>query len=113
MAIRSGTRRRSNKNVFRYNRLFYGSVGAVVRARREVLGINGEDFGKKLGLSQAQVSRLECGKQGLRLGVLRRIGKILGALPSKLLAEAEKPLLVEHPKVLLPKADKKVAQAGT
>ncbi len=63
------------------------SVGRQMRMRREDLGISATGFAKKVGLSQAQVSRLENGHQGFRSGTLARIAKALGVAPASLFRE--------------------------
>ena len=53
------------------------SIGATVRARRTEIGLGTIDLAKKVGISDAQISRLENGLQGFRSGTLRRLAKAL------------------------------------
>ncbi len=52
-------------------------IGATVKALRVELGITTTDLAKKVGVSQAQISRLENGQHGFRSGTLVRIAKAL------------------------------------
>jgi len=57
------------------------TIGRKVGALREKLGMTTTDLAEKADLSQAQVSRLENGKQGFRSATLERISKALGVKP--------------------------------
>ena len=57
------------------------AIGKKIRALRRSRGMTGWDLAGKVGLSQAQISRLEDGKQGLRWGTLSRIARALGVKP--------------------------------
>lgn len=59
-------------------------IGATVRARRHELGMTSTQLGKKVGISQAQISRLENGQQGFRSGTLVKIAKALEVPPFRL-----------------------------
>jgi transcriptional regulator with XRE-family HTH domain len=52
-------------------------IGATVRAIRTELGLTTTSLAKKVGISQAQISRLENGEQGFRSGTLVKIAKVL------------------------------------
>jgi len=60
------------------------SIGATVRARRTEIGLGTIDLAKKVGISDAQISRLENGLQGFRSGTLGRLAKALKVPPFRL-----------------------------
>ena len=53
-------------------------IGAIVRARRIELKLSTTGLAKKVKISQAQISRLENGKQGFRSSTLAKIADALG-----------------------------------
>jgi len=53
------------------------SIGFAVSRERESQGLTTTQLAKKVGISQAQISRLENGKQGFRSGTLERVAKAL------------------------------------
>lgn len=57
-------------------------VGLKVRQRRQELGMSTTELGNQVGLSQAQISRLENGLQGLRSSVVVRLAEVLGVDPA-------------------------------
>ena len=59
-------------------------IGATVRQLRTELGKTTTDLAKKVGISQAQISRLENGQQGFRSGTLVKIVKALKVPPFRL-----------------------------
>ena len=59
-------------------------IGATVRELRTGLGITTTALAKKVGISQAQISRLENGQQGFRSGTLVKIAKALKVPPFRL-----------------------------
>ena len=59
-------------------------IGATVRTIRTELGMTTTDLAKKVGISQAQISRLENGQQGFRSGTLVKIAKVLKVPPFRL-----------------------------
>ncbi len=59
-------------------------IGATVRAIRKELGMTTTDLGRKIGISQAQISRLECGQQGFRSDVVLRMAKAIKVPPFRL-----------------------------
>ena len=59
-------------------------IGATVKAIRIELGLTTAALGKKAGISQAHVSRLENGRQGFRLGSLVKLAKALKVPPFRL-----------------------------
>jgi transcriptional regulator with XRE-family HTH domain len=59
-------------------------IGATVRALRTELGITATKLAGMVGLSQAQISRLENGQQGFRSGTLVKIAKALKVPPFRL-----------------------------
>lgn len=59
-------------------------IGVTVRALRTELGMTTTALAKKVGISQAQISRLELGNQGFRSGTLVKIAKALEAPPFRL-----------------------------
>lgn len=60
-------------------------IGATVKALRMELGMTTTDLAKKVGISQAQISRLENGQQGFRSGTLLKIASVLKVPPFRLL----------------------------
>jgi len=60
-------------------------IGAAVRALRMKAGLSTTALAKKIGLSQVQVSRLETGRQGLRVAVLLKMAKALKVPPFRFL----------------------------
>jgi transcriptional regulator with XRE-family HTH domain len=52
-------------------------IGATVRAIRAELGMSTTALAAKVGISQAQISRLENGQQGFRSGTFVKIAKAL------------------------------------
>ncbi len=59
-------------------------IGATVRTIRTELGMTTTALAKKVGISQAQISRLENGQQGFRSGTLVMIAKVLKVPPFRL-----------------------------
>ena len=59
-------------------------IGARVRAIRKELGLTTTTLAKKVRISQAQISRLENGRQGFRSGTLVRIANALKVPPFRL-----------------------------
>jgi transcriptional regulator with XRE-family HTH domain len=59
-------------------------IGANVRSIRTDLGLTTTELGRKVGVSQAQISRLENGQQGFRSGTLVKIAKALKVPPFRL-----------------------------
>jgi len=59
-------------------------IGANVKAIRTELGITTTALAQKVGISQAQVSRLENGKQGFRSATLVKLAKALRIPPFRL-----------------------------
>jgi len=55
------------------------AIGLAIAKRREELGLTTTELAVRLGISQAQVSRLENGKQGFRSSTLARIANALGS----------------------------------
>jgi transcriptional regulator with XRE-family HTH domain len=61
--------------------------GALLRARLSA-GMTQTQLAKAAGLSQVQISHLECGERRLNEDMLRRLGKALGLNPSSLLSDS-------------------------
>ena len=59
-------------------------IGDIVRARRAELDMTTTVLATKVGISQAQISRLENGQQGFRSGTLVKIAKVLKVPPFRL-----------------------------
>ena len=59
-------------------------IGATVRAIRTELEMTTTALAKRVGISQAQVSRLENGQQGFRSGTLVKLAKALKVPPFRL-----------------------------
>ena len=56
-------------------------IGMKIRRLRHAQNITSVELGARAGISQAQVSRLESGKQGFRSATLTRIAEALGVKP--------------------------------
>ncbi len=59
-------------------------IGKTVRAIRTDKGLTTTKLAKMVGISQAQISRLENGQQGFRSGTLVKIAKALKVPPFRL-----------------------------
>ena len=59
-------------------------IGARVKTLREVGGLTASRLAQKVGISQAQISRLENGQQGFRSQTLVKIAKALKVPPFRL-----------------------------
>ncbi len=57
------------------------AIGKKVSGLREKLDMTTTELARRVGISQAQISRLENGKQGFRSNTLARISKALGVKP--------------------------------
>lgn len=57
------------------------AIGGKIGKLREELGLTTTQLASRVGISQAQISRLENGKQGFRSSTLDRIAKALGVKP--------------------------------
>jgi len=53
-------------------------IGKLVKETRGKLGLTMTQFAKRVGVSQAQISRLEDGQQGFRTKTMQRIAEALG-----------------------------------
>ena len=56
-------------------------IGVRVSALRQELGMTTTELARRVGISQAQISRLENGLQGFRSSTLFKIAKALGKQP--------------------------------
>lgn len=56
------------------------AIGYAVRDEMNRLGITTTELANRVGISQAQISRLENGKQGFRSSTLQRIALALGCV---------------------------------
>ena len=65
----------------KHNGLTPAEIGRTVRELRTALPMSTTAFAQKVGISQAQVSRLECGQQGFRSGTAVKIAKALNVRP--------------------------------
>ena len=61
--------------------MYEKQIGLKVSKLREEQGLTTTELAKRVGISQAQISRLENGKQGFRSSTLTRIAKALGVKP--------------------------------
>ncbi len=57
------------------------AIGVKIARLRDTLGITTTELARRVGISQAQISRLENGKQGFRSATLARIAKALDVRP--------------------------------
>jgi transcriptional regulator with XRE-family HTH domain len=65
------------------------SIGANIKAKRRALGLNQEDLANKLGLTQANVSRIEASVRGPSGEMLLAIAEALGCDIRELLGVEE------------------------
>jgi transcriptional regulator with XRE-family HTH domain len=72
-------------NVSRQVREFNRKIGARVRQLAKARGATTITLAKAIGVSQAQISRLENGLQGFRSATLLKIAMALGVKPQDLL----------------------------
>lgn len=68
---------------------YNGIVGAVLRQRREQMGLEQSQIAQKLGLTQSSYSRIESGKTSLTLVHLSDIAPHFGLSPQSLVAQVE------------------------
>jgi len=62
-------------------------IGLKVSKLREKQGLTTTELARRVGISQAQISRLENGKQGFRSSTLAKIAEALGVRPVYFLLE--------------------------
>jgi transcriptional regulator with XRE-family HTH domain len=53
-------------------------IGEAIHDARRLAGMSMVEMSKKIGISQAQVSRLEAGLQGFRTATMQKIAEALG-----------------------------------
>ncbi|MBW3600144.1 MAG: helix-turn-helix transcriptional regulator [Planctomycetes bacterium] len=66
--------------------------GAVVRKRRNKLGLSQEAFADKAGIHRTYVSSIELGKVQISIGIAQQLAEALEAPLSKLWREVERRL---------------------
>ncbi len=71
------------------------SIGANIKAKRRALGLNQEALAKNLGLTQANVSRIEASVRGPNAEMLIAIAKALSCDVRELLGVTDKDGIVE------------------
>ena len=59
------------------------SVGANIKARRRALGMNQEELARRLGLTQANISRIEANVKGPNADMLPAIAEALNCKDRK------------------------------
>lgn len=64
-------------------------LGRIVRKHRLAAGLSQEELAERSGLHRTYISLLERGLRNPSVGVLGRIGGVVGLPASRLLAEAE------------------------
>ena len=67
------------------------SIGANIKSRRRALGLTQAELAKQLGLTQANVSRIEANVKGPSADLLLSIAEVLECDVHELLGVAEKP----------------------
>lgn len=55
-----------------------GNPGEVIRQRREAAGISQKELGRRIGVSESMVSRIESGKRNLSIWHTRKIAEMFG-----------------------------------
>jgi len=72
--------------------MYEKKIGLKMSKLREQQGLTSTVLAERVGISQAQISRLENGKQGFRSSTLARISEALGVTPAYFfLEEGEDP----------------------
>jgi transcriptional regulator with XRE-family HTH domain len=64
-------------------------IGGRIRKLREEMGLTSVELAERVGITQAQVSRLENGKQGFRSKTLEQIAKSLNVPMVRLLTDGD------------------------
>jgi DNA-binding XRE family transcriptional regulator len=81
----------------------YSAVGAELKARRMVCGVNQDFLALEVGLSRASIANIEGGRQAVPLHHLAKIAEALGTTGSAILRAVEsKPKANEHMPADLP-----------
>ena len=92
------------------------SIGAIIKAKRLALGLTQEDLAAKLGLTQANISRIEANSKGPSAEMLIAIAEALGCDVHELLGIEKEgrisPQLDEDAKTFVLKAMKGDPQFG-
>ena len=68
---------------------YNGIIGAVLRSRREQIGLEQSQIAQRLGLTQSSYSRIESGKTSLTLIQLADIAPKIGLNPQDFIAQVE------------------------
>ncbi|EPL3047535.1 helix-turn-helix domain-containing protein [Morganella morganii] len=63
------------------------SVGRKIKKVRKSAGISGNDFAKKLGLTQQQISRYECGQTSMTIDTVFMVAHVLHVSVDELLSD--------------------------
>jgi len=80
-----------DRNDSKWSKMFQERLGDELRLSLEQHDMTTTALAKKVGISQAQISRLECGKQGFRSSTFWKICAALpGISPSQVVSVAEK-----------------------
>lgn len=66
----------------------YAHIGAVIRRRRDALGLSQAQLADKVGLVRTSITMIESGGQALLVHQLVDIAKALRAAPADILADA-------------------------
>jgi transcriptional regulator with XRE-family HTH domain len=64
--------------------------GAVIRRRREKLGLSQEDFADKAGIHRTYISAIELGKVAISIVIAKKLADTLGVPVSRLFQDVEK-----------------------
>ena len=67
-----------------------GTIGSVLRAKREKLGISQEELGERAGVDRTYISILERGLKSPTLETLEKICSALHTLPEQVIEEARR-----------------------
>lgn len=65
------------------------AIGAAIATRRTALGFDQKTIADRIGLTQATLSRIECGQSACRIETLRQIALALGCRPHHIAEWAE------------------------
>ncbi len=68
----------------------YNEIGKYIRQKRESIKISLNEFSFKNDIDPAILSRIETGKQNIKLNILEKISKGFNKTPAQFLAEFEK-----------------------
>jgi len=79
--------------------MYEKKIGLKVNKLREMQGLTTTELAKRVGVSQAQISRLENGLQGFRSSTLSKIADALGVRPAYFWQEENEGASPDNPEI--------------